>query len=65
MNFCDFFQGCIDNFYNVKKITPKIKQEAKELIRQFEISEAYNEFEDVEHYKLMKEKINKIRELIF
>lgn len=65
MSFCDFFQGCINNFHNVKKITPKIKKEAKELIRQFEISEAYDEFENIEHYKLMKEEINKIRELIF
>ena len=48
-----------------KKITRKVESEAKELIRQFEISEAYDEFEDKEKYKIMKIEINKIRELIF
>lgn len=65
MSYCEYFDAAIKNFYNVKKITRKVKSEAKELIRQFEISEAYDEFEDKEKYKIMKIEINKIRKLIF
>ncbi|MBO7696232.1 MAG: hypothetical protein J6T10_26650 [Methanobrevibacter sp.] len=65
MSYCEYFKAAIRNFYNTKKLTQKVKSEAKLLIKQFEISEAYDEFENEDEYKNLKIEINKIRELIF
>ena len=56
MSFIGYFKAAIDNYFKTEKKTPKIKMEAKGLIEQFRISKLYNEFEDVEEYKIIKVK---------
>ena len=60
MSFIGYFKAGINNYFNAEKKTPKVKLEAKNLIQQFRISEQYEEFEDLEEYKMMKIQINKI-----
>lgn len=60
MSYVGYFKSAIENYFNTKNKTPKVKKEAKELINQFRISESYFEFEDIEDYKAMKAQIKQI-----
>lgn len=54
MSINGYFKAAINNYFKTLNKTPKIKKEAKELISQFQTSEKYEEFEDIEEYKVMK-----------
>ena len=65
MSYIGYFKAAIDNYFKSKKKTPKIKKEARELIIQFNISEKYEEFEDIEEYKIMKDQIKQIYDEVY
>lgn len=60
MSIDGYFKAAIENYFRAEKKTPKIKANAKELINQFNISEKYEEFENIEEYKIMKAQIKQI-----
>lgn len=65
MSYVDYFKAGINNYFKTAKKTSKIKSEAKELIEQFRISELYEEFEDIEEYKIMKTQIKQIYDEVY
>ena len=65
MSYVGYFKGAIENYFNAKKKTPKVKKEAKLLIEQFRISEQYEEFEDIKEYNELKSKIKQIYDEVY
>ncbi|WP_405316452.1 hypothetical protein [Faecalibacillus faecis] len=65
MSINGYFKAVIENYFKAEKKTPKVKAEAKELINQFKISEKYEEFEDIEEYKIMKVQIKQIYDEVY
>jgi hypothetical protein len=65
MSYNGYFKSAINNYFKTEKKTPKIKKEAKDLINQFEISEKYEEFENIEEYKIMKRQIRQIYDEVY
>lgn len=65
MSYNSYFKSAINNYFKTEKKTPKIKKEAKDLINQFKISEKYEEFENIEEYKIMKRQIRQIYDEVY
>ena len=65
MSINGYFKAAINNYFKTLNKTPKIKKKAKELISQFQISEKYEEFEDIEEYKIMKAQIRQIYDEVY
>jgi hypothetical protein len=65
MSYNGYFKSAINNYFKTEKKTPKIKKEAKDLINQFEISEKYEEFENIEEYKIMKRQIRQMYDEVY
>lgn len=65
MSIDGYFKAAINNYFKTVNKTPKVKKEAKELISQFRISEKYEEFEDIEEYKITKAQIKQIYDEVY
>ena len=67
MSHLGYFKSIINNWHKINKITPKVKKEMKEAIKQFEYSKWVGDFdnEDKNEIKMLEYEFKKMYEIAY